>query len=129
MSRHLCVSSFVSIGLMISAGFLTRIDAHGADTVWLSALDLSKAKVTDNVRPVSDKTIGGKALAINKTTFDKGVCLNGPTVMYVNLGGGSDKFSAVLGVDDDAPLAPPAAGGKAGGRGGAGTRSMSVRIL
>src|SRR5207249_1406814 len=129
MARQLCLPSFVSLGLLIAAGYLAPLDAHNAETVWLSELDLSKAKVTENVRPAIDNTMGGKALTINKTTYDKGVCVNGPTVIYVNLNGGSDQFFAVLGVDDDAPPAPQAPAGTAGGRGGAGTRALSVRIL
>src|SRR5437868_215818 len=118
MSRQRGLSGFVGLGLLVAAGCLTPTAAR-AETVWLSALDLAKAKVTDNRPPASDKTIGGRPLTVNKTKYDKGVCVYGPAVIYVTLGGGSAKFSAILGVDDEAPPAPQAPARGTGGRGGA----------
>ncbi len=108
-------------------------------TVWLSSLDLSKAKATDNIAPAIDKTIGGNRLTINKQSFDKGVCVNGYTVFYVQLSGGTDRFSSTVGVDDESLTASPqnpAAGAAQTGRAGQGGRGgappapvMSIRIL
>ncbi len=126
----------------IAAGAVLAAETARAGTVWLSSLDLSKAKVTDNVRPASDKTIDGKPLTINQHTYERGVCANGYTIFYVRLDGGSDRFSAVVGVDDESITTTPPASGRGtnearrggpargfGGRGGAATRSMSLRIL
>lgn len=125
----------------ISAAIGFAVAVPRVETIWLSSLDLAKAKVTDKVRPALDKTIDGNVLTINKQTYGRGVCVNGFTIFYVQLNGGSDKFSAILGVDDESAVSPqpPAGGADAAGRagvgqgaadrGGATTPSMSVRIL
>ncbi|MBZ5498983.1 MAG: NPCBM/NEW2 domain-containing protein [Acidobacteriia bacterium] len=132
-----CLAGLCAIGAAI--GLLTG--APRTETIWLSSLDLSKARVTDKVRPAIDKTIDGKTLTINKQTFGRGICVNGYTVLYIRLNGGSDEFSAILGVDDESQVSPQPSGGAAGqsgrggagqgsgGRGGASTLPMSVRIL
>ena len=97
-------------GLAVCGAFIAWIGlvtgATHTETIWLSSLDLSKAKVTDSIRPSIDKTIDGKTLAINKQTYDRGICVNGYTVFYVRLNGGSDRFSAVAGVDDESLVSP-----------------------
>ena len=96
IKRHYQIYCLAVCGAFIAwIGFVTG--APHAETIWLSSLDLSKAKVTDTIRPAIDKTIDGKTLAINKQTYDRGICVNGYTVFYVQLNGGSDKFSAVAG--------------------------------
>jgi alpha-galactosidase len=140
MTRHYRIS--VIMGLWVIGLALGIVAGAGrTETVWLSSLDLSKAKVTDQVWPAINKTINGNTLTINKRTYRRGVCVNGYTVLYVQLNGDSDKFSAILGVDDESlvPPTPPAgaanqpgragAGQGSGGRGGTPTPSMSVRIL
>ena len=140
MIRHYRISIIMGIWV-ISLALGLVAGAGRTETIWLSSLDLSKAKVTDQVRPAVDKTINGNTLTINKRTYGRGVCVNGYTVLYVQLNGGSDKFSAILGVDDESlvPPTPPAgaaaqtgragAGQGSGGRGGTPTPTMSVRIL
>jgi alpha-galactosidase len=124
---------------LAAAIFLVAAVAR-ADTIWLSSLDLSKAKVTDNVRPTVDQSIGGKPLTINGKAYERGVGVNGETIIYIKLDGGSDRFTAVAGIDDENPAAQPRGGegqgnareggGRQGRRGrGGGPRTMSVRIL
>jgi alpha-galactosidase len=140
MIKNYYILSLARLSVVIAAvGLVTEVAR--AETIWLSALDLSKAKVTDKIRPGIDKTIDGKALTINKQTYARGICVNGFTILYVQLNGKCEKFSAVLGIDDENAVAPqpPSAGANtagranaaqgAGGRGGAATPSMSVRIL
>jgi alpha-galactosidase len=138
--RHHYIPGLVCVcAILATVGLGTG--AAGAETIWLSSLDLSKARVTDQIQPAIDKTIDGKPLTINKQVYARGVCVNGYTVLYVRLNGGSDKFSAVVGVDDESLVSaqPAAAAATAAGRGGAGQAaggragpvapSMSVRIL
>ncbi len=129
------IPRFVIGLIMTSAMGLLAAAAH-AETIWLSTLDLSKVKVTDKTRPAVDKTINGNPLTINKQVYPRGVCVNGYTVLYVRLDGGSDRFSAVVGVDDEsAPGAQPSGAGAnpqgraGGGRGTSAPPSMSLRIL
>ena len=140
MTRHSYLPCLVRVGAIFAAiGFTMAVPR--AETIWLSSLDLTGAKVTDKVRPAADKTIDGKVLTINGQTYSRGVCVNGFTIFYVQLNGGSDRFSAVLGVDDESALSAQPPGGRAevagragavqggSGRGGAAPSSMSVRIL
>jgi hypothetical protein len=99
-----------------------------AATVWLSALDLSKARVTNGVVPTPDKTTGGKTLSINKKNYARGICIDSYALFYVQLNGGSDRFSAILGVDDESAATNAAAAETARG-GGASSRTMGVRIM
>ncbi len=79
--------------------------AHGED-VWLSSLELSKAKSDAGGAPLADKTTDDALLAINGQTVEKGVAMSGNTVLFINLGDGSDRFTATVGVDDAVPPAP-----------------------
>ena len=136
-SRIACIAILSSIGL----GIALHAGTVRTETVWLSSLDLSKAKVTDQVQPAIDKTINGNTLTVNKQTYQRGICFNGYSVLYVQLNGGSDTFSAIVGIDDESLVNQQPAGGGAGqparagggrgtgGRGAAPPPSMSVRIL
>lgn len=138
-------------GRLMRRSFIVCLCAFGAaigliaaapdhEIIWLSTLDLAKARVTDRIRPAIDKTIDGHKLTINKQTFDHGVCVNGYTIFYVQLNGGCEKFSAIAGVDDESAVPPqvPAAAGAQTGRAGQGGAArggappppvMSLRIL
>jgi alpha-galactosidase len=134
MRRSLCVC-LCALGTAI--GSIAAAPRH--ETLWLSTIDLSKAKVTEKIQPVIDKSIDGNQLTINKQTYDRGVCVSGYTLFYIQLNGGSDKFSVIAGIDDESaapPQATPDAAqtGRAGPggspRGGASAPpAMSLRIL
>jgi len=65
MTRQYRIS--VIMGLWVISLALGLVAGVGrTETIWLSSLDLSKAKVTDQVRPAIDKTINGNTLTINK---------------------------------------------------------------
>jgi alpha-galactosidase len=144
----------VSRLLLIAAGASFLSQTGRADSVDLSSLDLAHAKVTENTRPSVDKSIGGQPLTINGKIYDKGVCFHGDSVIYVKLDGGTDRFTALAGIDDEiAPVIPlddgrraragvRQGGGREGGRrqGGArqaggrqgrgrGGAAMSLRVL
>lgn len=130
---RLRLSWFTRFNLLVAVVCLGVIPAK-AETVWLSSLDLSHAKVTDNIKVARDKTVGEQPLTINSNKFERGICVHGYTVIYVRLAGGSDKFSAIVGVDDESPpppvtYGPNGATRRADGQGSAATRSMSIRIL
>ena len=70
------------------------------NTVWLSSLDLSKMTVGWG-KPQVNKSIVGKPLSIAGKKFDKGVGSHADSMMYIDLRGGSKRFSAFVGVDDE----------------------------
>lgn len=104
---------------------LGAASAH-AESVWLSSLDLSHAKITDNLAPGKDKTLDGKTLSINKKPYEKGICVNGYTVFYVELNGGTDKFSAVLGIDDESSVTQQGRGNARTGAGAGAARGADA---
>src|SRR5580700_704661 len=69
-------------------------------TVWLSSLDLTKM-VQGWDKPVIDVNKNKKPLSIGKQTFEKGVGTIAKSYVWINLAGGSDKFMAYAGVDND----------------------------
>jgi len=71
-----------------------------AQIVWLSSLDLGKMTAGWG-RPVSDRSVQKKAISIAGRKFDKGVGTHARSVMYIDLAGGSQRFSAYVGVDDE----------------------------
>ncbi len=71
-----------------------------AKTVWLSSLSLEKMTAGWG-SPQKDQSIQNKPLSIGGKTFDKGVGTHAASTMYINIKGGSRKFSAYVGVDDE----------------------------
>jgi alpha-galactosidase len=101
-----------------------------AEEVLLSSLEVAKAKA--ETAPVADSVAGGGSITINGKTFETGVSMNDNTVLYVNLGGGSERFTATIGVDDNATPINPRGGRRGRGRrggGGQANRAASFRVL
>jgi alpha-galactosidase len=86
--------------LMSFAAPLWSAQAGDSETVWLSSLDLDKMTAGWG-KPKNDKSIEGKQLSIGGQKFDKGVGTHANSVMYIDLQGGSRRFSAQVGVDDE----------------------------
>jgi len=70
------------------------------NTVWLASLNLSKM-TSGWGKPEVDKAVQGQPMSIAGRKFDKGVGTHANSVMYIDLKGGSKKFSAYVGVDDE----------------------------
>jgi alpha-galactosidase len=88
--------------LMLFVGLLALIcsAAEPGRSVWLSSLNLEKMTAGWGT-PQIDKSIQGKGVSIAGRQFDKGVGTHASSVMYVDLKGGSRRFSAQVGVDDE----------------------------
>ncbi len=69
-------------------------------TVWLSSLDLSKMTAGWG-KPVVDLSIQSKPLMIAGKKYDKGVGTHANSILYVDLRGTTEMFSAAVGVDDE----------------------------
>jgi alpha-galactosidase len=87
----------------------------GAD-VPLASLDLTKMRVQPAggrggqapTTAQANKSINGNALRIGGKDFAEGVGTRAASVLFVNLAGGSDRFAAMVGADDNPLPAPPA---------------------
>ena len=86
--------------------------AHRAD-VALASLDLGKMRVQpgggrggQRTTAQANTSIDGNPIRIGGKVFDQGVGTRATSVLFVNLAGGADRFSAMVGADDN-PLPPP----------------------
>ncbi len=88
--------------VLAAIGFLIgSVNGVQAETVWLSELDLSKM-TTGYGHAQANKSITEKPLTIASQQFEKGVGTHAYSILYVNLNGGSSRFLARVGVDDQA---------------------------
>ncbi len=87
---------------LVGTAFLVGItcSAGATETIWLSSLDLSRM-FTGWGKTLKDKAVQGNPLAIAGRKFDRGVGTHAPSRMYVDLGRGSERFLAWVGVDDE----------------------------
>jgi alpha-galactosidase len=69
-------------------------------TIWLSSLDLTKM-VQGAGKPVIDINKNKKPLSIGKDVFEKGIGTRVKSYVWINLAGGSERFMAYTGVDND----------------------------
>ena len=86
---------------------------HRAD-VSLASLDLGKMRVQagggrggQQTVAQANKAIDGNPIRIGGKVFEQGVGTRATSVLFVTLAGGADRFSAMVGADDN-PLPPPA---------------------
>jgi len=71
------------------------------ETVYISSLDLTPI-VQGWGQPQADKAVTGKPLSIGGKTFDRGLGTHADSVVRLQLQGGSERFTAFVGVDDAA---------------------------
>jgi alpha-galactosidase len=89
-----CILLIAGISLLLSTG-------RGAETVWLSSLEISNV-TTGWGHAQADKSIMGKPLSIAGKQFEHGLGTHADSVARLNLNGTVERFSALVGVDDDA---------------------------
>jgi alpha-galactosidase len=87
----------------------------------LASLDLAKMKVqaaggrgpaaAQNVAQ-ANKAIDGNPIHIGGKEFSNGVGTRATSVLFVNLNGGAERFTAMVGADDNPIVLPPAAAGQ-----------------
>jgi alpha-galactosidase len=92
---------------------------HPHADVPLASLDLAKMRVQPaggraqtSTTAQANKSIDGNPLRIGGREFAGGVGTRATSVLFVNLAGGVDRFSATVGADDN-PIPPPPAGAPA----------------
>jgi alpha-galactosidase len=86
------------VGCAVAAGGLGNATAPGK--VWLSDLDIGKTQQGwEHAR--KDLSVDGNPLKIAGRAFEKGLGTHADSLLYVELNGGSARFNAWVGVDDE----------------------------
>lgn len=88
----LCFAAIVALALPVVADDI--------DTVYISTLDISRVKQAWGY-PLKDISIEGKGLSIGGRKFEQGLATHAVGEFRINLKGGSERFLAYVGVDDD----------------------------
>ncbi|MCX7043875.1 MAG: NPCBM/NEW2 domain-containing protein [Candidatus Sumerlaeota bacterium] len=73
---------------------------RAAETVWLTELDLSKMHQGWE-KPQINKSVDGNPITLGGQKYERGVGTHAASTLILNLGGGAEKFSAVVGVDEE----------------------------
>jgi len=94
-STVLCVATIVACSCAAGARGAAR-----NEKVWLSDLDVSKTQQGWG-QPHANTSVEGNPLRIGGRTFEHGLGTHADSVLYVNLHGGSRRFTAFVGVDDE----------------------------
>ncbi len=81
---------------------LTPCLAQAEETVELSTLDLSKA-VQGFGKPQANRSVDGHPLTLHGQTFTHGFGTHSPGILAINLHGGTRRFTATVGIDDEVP--------------------------
>lgn len=74
--------------------------AQTYDTVWLSSLDISKGRIGWG-RPGADVSCMGNPIILNSIKYKKGFGTHASSILYVKLNGGSARFHAIVGINDE----------------------------
>lgn len=90
------MKTFIGFALVIGV-----TAASAAETVWLSSLDLNKMRQGWG-RPQINRSMRERPLAIGGQRFERGVGTHATSVLWIDLGGGSERFTAQVGIDDAA---------------------------
>lgn len=87
---------------LVSLVLLTApVRAQAAEPVWLSSLELTNV-IQGWGQAQADKAVTGKPLSIGGKQFARGLGTHADSVIRLELKGGTEKFSAFVGVDDHA---------------------------
>ena len=94
MRRSLILSVAVAFAVVLAN------HAFAAESVWLSSLDVSKTQ-QDWGKPQADKSVDGHTMTIAGTKYEHGLGTHAASLLCVDLKGGSTRFTALVGVDDE----------------------------
>src|SRR4051812_16660089 len=88
-------------GRQMAAAAVVLATAHlgWAETGQVSTLQV--ANIPAEAKATVNKSAGGNALKIGGKTFENGLGVQAPARILLNLKGGSERFTATVGVDDD----------------------------
>ncbi|HPC96998.1 MAG TPA: NPCBM/NEW2 domain-containing protein [Sedimentisphaerales bacterium] len=97
--RH--VSALLCMGIVAASWAAAAETSSQGRRVWLSDLDISKTQQGWG-EPRKDKSVDGNALRIAGRTFERGLGTHADSALYIKLAGGSTRFTAMVGLDDEA---------------------------
>lgn len=97
--RH--VSALLCMGIVAASCATAAETSSQGKKVWLSDLDISKTQQGWG-EPEKNKSVDGNALRIAGRSFDRGLGTHADSALYVKLAGGSTRFTAMVGLDDEA---------------------------
>jgi alpha-galactosidase len=69
-------------------------------TIWLDELDVSKA-LSGTGTTKANKSFDGNSITIREQTYERGLGTHSPAQFIINLDGKAQRFSAVVGIDDE----------------------------
>lgn len=90
---------FATVLWSASLLFAAPASLSAAETVWLSELDLTMFRQSWG-EAQRDRSVTGKTLSIAGQAYERGVGTHARSVVWLDLVGGSERFLAVVGVDD-----------------------------
>src|ERR1039457_7101104 len=85
----------------LAAAALLGAPCRAAETIWLSTLDVTKIE-QGSMQPQVDKSVMGKTLSIAGRKFARGLGTHAISRLAIDLSQGAERFTAFVGVDDDA---------------------------
>ncbi len=71
-----------------------------AGTIWLSSLDISKAQQGWS-KPLPNRSVENNPLTLAGQKFARGLGTHAPSLLYIDLKGAAQRFTAKVGVDDE----------------------------
>ena len=96
MRRALVCAIFAVAGLLGGG----PLPCHGAETVWLDELDVSVS--TCGWRSTQRrKSVDGRPLSLRGKRYERGIGTHSPGVFAIDLAGGTKRFTAAIGIDDE----------------------------
>ena len=104
------ISQYVSLFIGMCLLSVAATAATAAEKVQLSALDLSRTQQASG-KPGVNQTFDGKPLRIAGHDYANGFGTHSPSTLYVALKGGSTRFTAQVGINDQGT--PPKTSGSA----------------
>ncbi len=87
--------------LAATGALMSMTDGAYAETVQLSQLDVQHV-TTDWGTPQANRSIDGNPLSIGGEVFEHGIGTHASSMILLELAGGSQRFRAIVGVDDEA---------------------------
>lgn len=87
------------VALVAVMSWPARISA--SDTVYLTELDLSFVRQGWG-QPQINRSMRGTPMAVAGTKFERGLATHAPSIFWIDLSEGSERFQAFVGVDDSA---------------------------
>ena len=92
--------SSCNIICLLLALYLPAISASAVEVVSLSSLNLTKAQQPFG-KPGVNLSVEGKPLSIAGKTYAHGFGTHAPSILYIDLKGGSTRFTAKVGIDEE----------------------------